>query len=155
MAEAIIEQIAVWIKDALDGVQDPDGTITLRSIRPKIINWQELQLDHGDCIIEIASIENVAQTTVESKFKTAMFRLNGIITELPADTAADTVLFRMCETIRRTVLAGYSERPKFGGLSVLNISCPSIDFEPIEGGLAVIVNCKVEYSTDLFDGYPS
>ena len=154
MAEPIIEQILDWINDKLDGVHDPDTTLTLRSVRPKIIDWSTLQFIHGDVIIELASVENASQTTVESAFKTATVRLNCIVTTLPADTAADTFLCRMFETVRRTILSGYGDSPKLGGLAI-NMSCPLIELEPIDGGVDAVVTCKVEYATDLFDGYPS
>lgn len=151
MAEPIIEQIAAWISNALNGVSDPDGTLTLKAVRPTILDWSELQLNHGDVIIEIGSIETVSRTA-SSRMEEAVFRLNGIIRSLPASTRADTVLLRMSETIRRTILAGNTLGTACGGIAN-NIDCPSIDYEPIEGGVAAIVICRVKYMTNYKDGY--
>ena len=151
MSEPIIEQIADWINDALDGVTDTDGTFTLRSIRPTILDWSQLQLIHGDVIIELGSIETVSRTA-SSRTEEAMFKLNGIITELAAGVKADTVLARFAETIRKTILAGNTSGTACGGLAV-NIDCPAVDYEPIEGGVCTIVTCRVRYFTNYKDGY--
>lgn len=153
MAEPIIEQILDWINDKLDGVQDPDTTLTLRSVRPVVQDYINPKFKHCDVVIDLDSIENKSQTTVESKLKTATVRLNCIVRTLPADTAADTFIARMFETVRRTILSGYNDDPKFGGLAIINASCPLVQFELIEGGINTIVFCMVEYATDLLDGY--
>ena len=152
MSEPIIEQIAAWIENALEGVQDPDSTITLRSVRPVILNWADLELIHGDVIIEQASGNTESRRTTSSRTEQEIFRLNGIVTDLPADTAADTMLNRVRETIRRTMLAANANGQAMGGLAK-NVDCSEYSYEPIDGGVAVVVTCEVMYMTALLDGY--
>ena len=152
MSEPIIEQIAQWINDALDGVSDDDSTLTLRSIRPKILDWADLHFVHGDVIIEMVDIETQSTDLSSYRYEKATLRLNGIITQLPEGVKADTVLARLVETIRRTILAGNILEPPLGGLAK-NIDCPAVNYEPIEGGVCAIVTCVVEYRTAIFDGY--
>jgi hypothetical protein len=152
MAEPIIEQIAQWINDALDGVQDPDATLTLRSVRPKILDWEESQFAHGDVIIELGPYDTQSTTTTSSRTELAVFMLYAIIRDLPVDTAADTVLARFAETIRRTILAGNALGRACGGLA-LNIDCPSVNEAIIDGGVEMIIKTEVLYQTALKDGY--
>jgi hypothetical protein len=152
MSEPIIEQIAQWINDTLDGVSDPDATLTLRSVRPKVLDWSEDDFRHGDLIIEIISIKTLARTTVDSRTELALFHLSGIIRDLPANTATDTVLARLIETIRRTLLAGNTLGRACDGLA-LNVECPETIFWLIKGGLVGEVSCEVKYQTALKDGY--
>lgn len=152
MAEPIIEQIAEWIKDALNGQADPGGTLTLKSIRPKILDWRESDFAHGDVIIELVAVNTISKTTVESRTEKGIFKCYGIVRNLPADTKADTVLARMTETIRRLLLAGNTGGKACGTLA-LNIDCPAVDLAIFNGGLETIVTVEVEYPTPLKDGY--
>jgi hypothetical protein len=152
MAEPIIEQIAVWINDALDGKSDPDGTLTLRAVRPKILDWSTLQLIHGDVAIELGMIETLDTDTRSYRREKATFLLHGFVDHLPDGVKADTYLARCGETIRRLVLAGNIDAHPLSGLA-LSIDCPEVVFLPVDGGVKVIVTCIVEYSTAIYDGY--
>lgn len=149
--EAIVERIAEWIEGELDGVQDPGKTLTLRAIRPKILDWEASNFKHGDVIIEIIDGATLSKTT-SSRTEVAEWRLYGIITTLPADTAADTVLSRMAETIRRTLLSGNQGGQACGGLA-LNIDCPDVTYSIMSGGVVAEVTAQVRYMTALADGY--
>ena len=149
--EPIVEKIAVWLSEAIDGVQDPDGTFTLRSVRPTVIDWQAEDFNHGDVILEIQEGQTLDGTTT-SKKELAEWRLYGIVTTLPADTAADTVLTRVAETIRRTMLGGNKRGQACGGLAH-KIHCPKAEYSDMPGGVVVEVTVLVEYWTSLFDGY--
>lgn len=154
MAEAIIEQIADWIKDAIDGTQDPGATLTMRAVRPAILDWDVSRYAHGDVIIELVSIDTEGKSTTSSRYESAQFSIYGIITTLPADTAVDTVLTRLSETIRRTLLAGNSGGQACGGLA-LNIDCPGVDYAAGPGCAVADVTAVVRYPTGLKDGYSS
>lgn len=149
--EAIVERIAVWIEEAIDGVQDPGATLTLRAVRPKILDWQASDFKHGDVIMELID-GGTLDKTISSRTELAEWRLYGIITILPADTAADTVLSRMAETIRRTLLSGNKRGQACGGLA-LNIDCPETTYSIMAGGVVAEVTAQVKYVTDLADGY--
>jgi len=149
--EAIVERIAVWIEEAIDGVQDPGATLTLRAVRPKILDWQALDFKHGDVIMEIIDGGTLSKTT-SSRTELAEWRLYGIITTLPADTAADTVLSRMAETIRKTLLSGNKRGQACGGLA-LNIDCPEVTYSIMSGGVVAEVTAQIKYVTALADGY--
>jgi len=151
MAEAIIEQIAAWIEEAIDGVQDPGATLTLRAVRPKILDWQADDFKHGDVIIELVDTGTMSKTT-SSRTELGEWKLYGIITALPADTAADIVLSRMAETIRRTLLAGNVRGQACGGLA-LNIDCPEVNYSIMSGGVVAEVTVQIKYITALADGY--
>lgn len=151
MTEPIIEQIAEWIRVTLDGVSDPDGTITLRAIRPNILDWEESQMSHNDIVIEMVGL-NTQEYTTESRTEEAVFRLEGIIRQLPTDTKADTVLARMTETVRKVIMAGNDGVQTLNGLA-LSIDCPEIVWGIIDGGVCTIVSCKVQYITNIYDGY--
>jgi len=149
--EAIVERIAVWIKEAIDGVQDPGATLTLRAVRPKVLDWQASDFKHGDVIMEIIDGGTLSKTT-SSRTELAEWRLYGIITTLPADTAADTVLSRMAETIRKTLLNGNKRGQACGGLA-LNIDCPDVTYSIMSGGVVAEVTAQIKYVTALADGY--
>jgi len=149
--EAIVERIAVWIEEAIDGVQDPGATLTLRAVRPKILDWQASDFIHGDVIIELIDGGTLSKTT-SSRTELAEWRLYGIITTLPANTAADTVLSRMAETIRKTLLSGNKRGQACGGLA-LNIDCPDVTYSIMSGGVVAEVTAQVKYVTALADGY--
>ena len=149
--ESIVERISVWIEGALDGVQDPDKTLTLNPVRPKILDWQADDFKHGDVILELVDGGTLEKTT-SSRKELAEWKLYGIITTLPANTAADTVLSRMAETIRREVLSGNKRGQACGGLA-LNIDCPETIYSIMNGGIVAEVTVQITYMTDLADGY--
>lgn len=151
--EAIVERIAVWIEEELDGVKDPGATFTLRAVRPKILDWQAENFKHGDVIIELIDSATLSKTT-SSRTEVAEWRLYGVVTELPDNTSADTVLSRMAETIRRTLLSGNQGGQACGGLA-LNIDCPEATYSIMSGGVVAEVSAHVRYVTDLADGYKS
>jgi hypothetical protein len=154
MTETIHEQIAQWIAAALDGKQDADATLTLRAVRPKILDWTVEDFQHGDVVIEAEGLATESRTTVSSRTEKAALTCYGIIRELPADTVADadTVVSRMIKTIRSLLLAGNSAGTACGGLAV-SIDCPKVDFEIMAGGLVADVTVSVTYRTALKDGY--
>jgi len=152
MSETVHEQIAVWITAALEGKQDPDETMTLRAIRPKILDWNVEDFQHDDVIIEAGPFATESRTTVQSRTESAEWDLYGIIRTLPEDTAADTIISRMIETIRRLLLAGNVQGQACGGLA-LRIDCPSSEFGIFNGGLIAQVKVNVLYQTALADGY--
>lgn len=152
MAETIHEQIAQWIAAALDGKQDPDATLTLHSVRPKILDWTEEDFKHGDVIIWADKVKTLKTTTKESRTEEGIWFCHGIIRELPADTVADTVVSRMIETIRSLLLAGNLLYPVCGGIAK-SIECPECDFDYISGALIAEVIVKVIYMTARHNGY--
>jgi len=152
MAETIHEQIAQWIAGALNGKQDPDATLTLKAIRPKVLDWGVEDFKHGDIIIEAASLTTESRTTVQSRGELAVWNLYGIIRTLPEGTVADTVISRMIETIRRLLLAGNVSGQACGGLAI-RIDCPAASFETCTGGVIAGVTVNVLYRTALLDGY--
>ena len=152
MSETVHEQIAQWIANALDGKQDPDATLTLRAVRPKVLDWDVEDFQHGDVVIEAESITTESRTTTKSRTESAEWNLYGIIRTLPADTVADTVVSRLIETIRRILLAGNALGRACGGLA-LRIDCPSAGFEIFAAGLIAHVKVNVLYQTALADGY--
>ncbi|MFB0523920.1 MAG: hypothetical protein ACETVZ_00140 [Phycisphaerae bacterium] len=151
MAESIVERIAVWIEGAIDGVQDPGKTLILRAVRPKILDWQAEDFKHGDVIMELIH-QGTSSKTTSSRNELAEWRLYGIITILPANTAADTVLSRMAETIRKTLLSGNQRGQACGGLAK-NIDCPEVIYSIMSGGVVAEVTCQITYVTALADGY--
>jgi len=149
--EPIVERIAVWIKDAIDGAQDEDQTITLAAVRPTIVDWNVEDYKNNDAIIEI--IDKVTLEKAGSKRKeVAEWKIYGIIRELPANTAADTHLCRMCETIRRVMFRGNVKGQACGGLA-LNIDCPEDNFSIMTGGIVAEVTVQVQYWTAIDSGY--
>ena len=150
--ETVHEQIAQWITAALDGQQDADATLTLRAVRPKVLDWTVEDFKHGDVVIEADDIETESRTTVSSRTEKATWTCYGIIRELPANTVADTVVPRMIETIRNVLLAGNSVGTACGGVAV-SIDCPKADFEIMAGGLVADVTVNVIYRTALKNGY--
>lgn len=158
MPETINEQIAVWIAAAIDGQADPDATFTLTAVRPKILDFDFPKMAHGDVVIELEKIKTVSKTTVESRTELGTWRLTGVIRELPANTAAGTVLSRMAGTIRTLMFAGQeSGNPVTGGKAcgglANNIDCPETLLGPIPGGVVAEVTVTVEYKTALADPY--
>ncbi len=148
MSEPIIEQIADWINDAIDGKQDPDLTLTLASVRPGMEQWDDTSFAHGDCVIENDSLATVGFTS-ETREERATFKVYGFIVTLPSAVGLDTVMSRMSETIRRNLLAGNSAGRACGGIAT-HINCPSVVYAP---GPMVIVTVDVDYDTSYTDGF--
>ena len=152
MPEPIIEQIAAAIATAIDGKQDPDTTFTTRAVRPKIVDWDLQHFVHADVILELISVSTQSKTTVESRTELAMFKLYGIVRDLPDDTAADTVVARMAETIRREMFGLNSSGQAISGTAI-NVDCPGFNYAEMPGGLVAEVTVQVLYQTALADGY--
>ena len=149
--EPIVEQIAVWVTEEIDSVQDPAESLTLRAVRPNILDWDASDFLHGDVIIEL--IDGVTDSkTTSHRHEIAEWRLYGIIKTLPEDISADTMLSRMAETIRRTLLNGNKRGQSCGGLA-LNIDCPDVTYSIMSGGVVAEVTAHIKYVTDLYDGY--
>lgn len=137
-------RIAAWVADALEDVQDPDESLTLRVIRPTIVDWEESHYANGDVIL-VGIDENIdTETTTPTRLSTALLKLYGIIRVVPDRMSADTMLSRMAETIRRTLLAGNSRSRACDGIA-LNIDCPRTAFANSEGLIASIVDVEVKY----------
>lgn len=140
-------RIADWIARALDGEQDAEDTLTLRIIRPCINDYSESHFLNADVFLCGVEERVRIQTMDPLHFASAVFKLYGIIRELPAGTVADTVLSRMAETIRRLILAGNSGGKACDGLA-LNIDCPRVDFLPGPGFEAAEVTVTAMYCID-------
>ena len=151
MDEPIIEQIAAWIEGAIDGQQDPAGTMTLQAVRPTIIDWETNNCKHGDCIIELAGFTKESVTSC-SLIERATWIITGFVRELPASTAADTVLARMGETLRRLLMGGNSKGRAAGGIARA-IDCPDAVYGTAAGAVVVQMTVEVVYETSLYDGY--
>jgi len=141
--EAIVERIAVWIVEAIDGAHDPGATLTLRAVRPKILDWRVEDFKHGDVIIEFIKAGPYLITT-SSRIKLAEWQLYGIITTLPANTDADDVLERMADTIRKTLLSGNKRGRACGGMA-LNIDCPEVTYSIMSGGVVAKMTVQVRF----------
>lgn len=152
MAAAIIEQIAVKIYDALDGVSDPDETITLQSVRSKILNINDLRLVHGDVLIEYVGKETISNDLSSFRTENGVFRVTGFVSSIPSDSYADTYLIMVAETICKYLLEENDDTSPLGGLA-LSVDCPKYVLMDSEGGVDVIVDCIVEYSTNIYDGF--
>ena len=143
MAKAIIERIANWIKDAIDGVQDTVAILTFNVVCPKIVDWQVQDFKHGDVIMEFVTAgPGEIKTTSGSCEEVADWSLYAIITKLPDNMDADTVLDHMAETIQRALLSGNKRGRACGGLA-LNIGCPEIKYGAMAGGLVIDVSVRV------------
>ena len=164
--EPIVEQIAQWIETAIDGLQDPDGTLTLRAVRPKLLEWEVSNYLHGDVIIEASGSVDPQETgegakrakTNESRTEVSWWLLHGVIKKLPDNTAADTMLARMSETVRRLMLAGnVATAGNSGGHAcdnlAMHIDCPDWAYGIIDGAVVAEVRVEVRYQTALADGY--
>ena len=152
MAEPIIEQISEAIETAIDNKQDPDATFTTTAVRPKIVDFELSHFAHADVILELISVATQNKTTVESRLELAVFKLYGIVRDLPADTAADTVVARMAETIRREMFGLNSAGRAMRGLAI-DVDCPAFDYAEMPAGLVAEVTVHVLYQTALADGY--
>jgi len=137
--------IADWIARALDGGQDPAGSLTLRVVRPGINDYAEPHFLNADVFICGIKDRLISQTTEPQRICSAIFKLYGIIRSLPGGMAADTALSRITETIRRLILAGNNKSPACDGLAV-NIDCPAVRFLPGAGFEAAEVTTIAMYS---------
>ena len=141
--EAIVERIAVWIEEELNGVQDPGATLTLRAVRPKILDWQASDFKHGDVIIEFIK-SGPYDITTSSRIELAEWKLYGIITTLPDNTDADTALEHMAETIKNILLNGNKRGRACGGMAV-NIDCPEVLYREMTGGVVAEMTVQVRF----------
>jgi hypothetical protein len=136
--------VADWLARNLDRVADPAASLTLNVVRPGIIDVGGSHFAHGDVFIIGIEEKMKTETTVPSRLATALLKLYGVVRELPVDTAADTVLSRMAETIRRTVLAG-NVAGKACDDKALNIDCPAVRYAPGPGCQITVVDVMVRY----------
>lgn len=141
--EKVIEQISEWIKEEINGLQDPDGILTLRAVRPKIVDWEVSNFKHGDVVMELGNIEPYDVTTT-SRLQLGLWKLYGIITMLPANTTADDMLGLMSELIRSKLLSGNKHGRACGGLA-LNISCPDTSYGSMSGGVVTEMTVNIRF----------
>lgn len=141
--EKVIEQISEWIKEEINGLQDPDGILTLRAVRPKIVDWEVSNFKHGDVVMELGNIEPYDVTTT-SRLQLGLWKLYGIITMLPANTTADDMLDLMSELIRSKLLSGNKHGRACGGLA-LNISCPDTSYGSMSGGVVTEMTVNIRF----------
>lgn len=141
---APLGDIADWIARELDGLPDPGGSLTLRVVRPGILDAGESHFADSDVFLCGIDEDVKTRTVTPGRLSTALLRLYGIVRELPAATAAGTVLSRVAETIRAPILAGNVAGRACGGLA-LNIDCPNTGFAPAPGCEMAIVDVAVKY----------
>ena len=141
--EQIIKQISEWIEEEINGLRDPDGILTLRVVRPKVVDWQVSNFKHGDVIIEFGNKEPYDVTTT-SRMWLGEWKLYGIITTLPDNTDADDMLDLMSELIQSKLLSGNKHGRACGGLA-LNISCPDISYGSMTGGVVTEMTVNIRF----------
>jgi hypothetical protein len=148
--ESIHEQIAQWLAAALDGQSDPDGIITLRAVRPKILDWTVEDFKHGDCIIlaDRIKIKGDGYETIEtlygSRSQIGTWWIQVVIRQLPEDISGDAYINKVMEMVQSILLAGNSGGRACNGLA-LNIDCPEMNFEMCIGGLIAEIIVNIEY----------
>ena len=141
--EKVVDQISEWIEEEINGLQDPDGILTLRTVRPKIVDWQVTDFKHGDVIMEFVNVEPYDITST-SRLWLGEWKLYGIITTLPDNTDADDMLDLMSEMIRSTLLGGNKMGRACGGLA-LNISCPDTSYGSMAGGVVTEMTVNIRF----------
>lgn len=141
--EKIVEQISEWIVAELNGLQDPDQLLTLRMVRPKIVDWQVTDFKHGDVVMELGNIEPY-EVTSSSRMWLGEWKLYGIITTLPTGTDADDMLDLMSELIRSKLLSGNKRGRACEGLA-LNISCPDVNYGSMAGGVVTEMTVNIRF----------
>jgi len=154
MSEPILEQIAQWIASAVDGVSDDTGTVSLNVVRSTMIDWELPQFRHGDVLLELESMdEDTEHGSLDARVEIATWAIYGIVVTLPDDTAADTILARTSETIRRALLAGNTAGNQACDGLAIQIDCPSTQYARAPGMALAVVTCKVMYQTRILDPY--
>ena len=141
--EQVIKQISEWIEEEINGLQDPDGILTLRVVRPKIVDWQVTDFKHGDVIMEFVNVEPY-DITSSSRLWLGEWKLYGIITTLPDNTDADDMLDLMSELIQSKLLSGNKHGRACGGLA-LNISCPDTSYGSMTGGVVTEMTVNIRF----------
>lgn len=141
--EKIVEQISEWIKEEIAGLQDPDGILTLRVVRPKIVDWQVSDFKHGDVVMEFGNKEPYDVTTT-SRLWLGEWKLYGIITTVPDNSDADDMLDLMSELIQSKLLGGNKHGRACGGLA-LNISCPDTNYGSMTGGVVTEMTVNIRF----------
>ncbi len=136
------KKIAQWIAEALDGVTDPDETLTLNVIQPGILDTFESHFADGDVFVIGEDDVLDTESTEPSRLVTALIKVYGVAVR--TGETADKLLSRITETIRRTLLAGNSKGRACDGLA-LNIDCPSYRFGSVPGMAITEVNVFVKY----------
>ena len=137
---------------AIDGVSDPDGTITLRALRSKILNVAELELVHGDALIEYAGKETISMDMSSFRTEKGTFNITGFVSSIPDGLYADTYLIAVAETICKYLMAANEDDKPLDGLA-LSVDCPKYVLMDSVGGVDVIVTCEIEYSTNIYNGF--
>lgn len=139
----VIDQISEWIKEEIDGLQDPGATLTLRVVRPKIVDWQVSDFKHGDVVMEFGNREPYDVTT-SSRIWLGEWKLYGILTTLPTGKTADDMLDLMSELIQSKLLSGNKHGRACGGLALL-ISCPDVNYGSMAGGVVTEMTVNVRF----------
>jgi len=139
---ALPKKIAQWIAEQLEGVTDPDGTLTLKVIQPGILDIFESHFENGNIFVIGEDDDMETETTEPSRLITTLIKVYGIAVR--TGETADKLLSRITETIRRTLLAGNSKGRACDGLA-LNIDCPSYRFGSAPGMAITEVNVYVKY----------
>ena len=141
--EQIVQDISEWIEVALNGLQDPDKLLTLRVVRPKIVDWQVTDFKHGDVVMELGNIEPY-EITSSSRMWLGEWKLYGILTTLPTGKNADDMLDLMSELIRSKLLSGNKRGRACEGLA-LNISCPDVNYGSMSGGVVTELTVNIRF----------
>lgn len=141
--EKIVKQISEWIEEELNGLQDPDKILTLRTVRPKIVDWQVTDFKHGDVVMEFVNVEPYDITT-SSRLWLGEWKLYGIITTLPDNTDADDMLDLMSDLILSKLLSGNKRGRACGGLA-LNIRCPDTSYGSMAGGVVTEITVNIRF----------
>lgn len=154
MSEPILEQIAQWIESAVDGVTDDTATVSLNVVRSTMIDWELPQFKHGDVLLELESVDpDEEDSSLDARVEIATWALYGIVVTLPTGTAADTILTRTSETIRKTLLAGNVAGQRACNNLAVQIDCPSTQYARAPGMALAVVTCQVKYETRINDPY--
>jgi hypothetical protein len=141
--EQIVQQLSEWIEAELNGLQDPGALLTLRVVRPKIVDWQVSDFKHGDVVMEFGNIEPYLVTD-SSRMWLGEWKLYGILTTLPAGKDADDMLDLMSELILSKLLDGNRNGRACEGLAV-NISCPDANYGSMSGGVVTELTVNIRY----------
>lgn len=154
MSEPILEQVGLWIKNAVDGVTDDTGTVSLSVVRSEMVDWELPQFSHGDVLLELESVTGDDENdSMDRRAEIAIWSLYAVVVTLPVSTAADTILIRTSETIRQALLAGNVPGQQACGGLAMQIDCPSTQYAKGPGMALAVVTCQVQYETRILDPY--
>jgi hypothetical protein len=136
------KKIVQWVADALDGVSDPDGTLTLNVIQPGILDVFESHFANGNVFVIGEDDVMETETAEPGRLVTALIRVYGLIVQ--ATEITDKLLARITETVRRTLFAGNSAGRACDGLA-LNIDCPDSGFHAGPGCSIARIDVFIKY----------